>query len=51
MAVLLLLHVPPAGELVSIAELPLHTAPAPEILPGLGLTVNKAVVKQPVGKV
>ena len=51
MAVLLLLHVPPVVASVSVVELLLQTVPAPDILPGLGLTVNKAVVKQPVGNV
>ena len=51
MAVLLLLHVPPVVVMVSVVEAFLHTVPDPEILPGLGLTVNNDVVKQPVGKI
>ena len=51
MAVLLLLHVPPVLVVVSVVLLALHRVLAPEILAGLVLTVNKAVVKQPVGRV
>jgi hypothetical protein len=51
MAVLLLLHVPPVLVVVSVVLLALHRVLAPVILAGLVLTVNNAVVKQPVGRV
>ena len=48
--VLLLSHVPPAGEPVSVVVAPAQTLAVPEIPVGRALTVNMNVVLQPVGK-
>jgi hypothetical protein len=42
-AVLLLVHVPPAGAEVSVVEDPTHIAADPEIADGSGFTVNIAI--------
>jgi len=45
---LLLVHVPPPEELVQVVVAPTHKLLIPDIAPGGGVTVNDAVVKQPV---
>ena len=49
LAVLVLLHVPPAAASVSVTLLPIHTADGPDIVPATadGLTVTITEVKQP----
>ncbi len=46
--VLLLLHVPPVTELLSVVVPPRQTPVMPVIGGGVGLTVNTLVVMQPV---
>ena len=41
-----LTHVPPPGS-DSVADVPEHTVPGPEIAAGKGFTVKKVVLKQP----
>jgi hypothetical protein len=48
MAALLLLHVPPAVELVSVLVVPTQVVALPAIAPGNSFTVNTAVRKHPV---
>jgi hypothetical protein len=50
-SVLLLLHVPPAGEEVSVVESPKQMLALPRIGVGSESTVTTAVVKHPVGNV
>jgi hypothetical protein len=47
-ALLLLLQVPPAGELLRVAALPAHTGVKPEMAEGSGCTVKTAVAEQPL---
>lgn len=47
-AVLLDDHVPPAAELVSVEQSPVHTPRLPPIVPGAALIVSIAVAAQPV---
>jgi hypothetical protein len=47
-SVLLLLHVPPLTEFVSVVDDPAHTNSAPEIASGVALIVTVAVRTQPV---
>jgi hypothetical protein len=49
--ILLLDHVPPAGEALSVVVLPTQTAATPLIAEGIGLTVTPAEFEQPVGSV
>jgi hypothetical protein len=46
-----LTHVPPAGVLVSVAELPSQIDKDPDMVEGNGFTVIVVVVRQPVGSV
>jgi hypothetical protein len=48
-APLLLLHVPPAGELLSVEELPVQIDAEPAIALGDAFTENNIVAAQPVG--
>ena len=50
-AVLLLVHVPPAAVLVSVVVEPIHTSAVPAIEAGKGFTVNEAVRIQPAVEV
>jgi hypothetical protein len=45
--VLLLVHVPPEGELESVVVYPVHTPNEPVIAPGRALTVTTAVALHP----
>jgi hypothetical protein len=47
----LLIQVPPADGSVSVIVAPAHNADGPAIVPGNGLTVMVAVLKQPPGDV
>lgn len=47
----LLLHVPPATELVSVMVCPTHTVDGPPIVAGAVTTVTTAVALQPVESV
>jgi hypothetical protein len=49
--VLVLSHVPPAGELVSVIVSPTHTGTTPPIAAGNGLTVTVMKVSQPLTEV
>ncbi len=49
LVVLLLLHVPPGGVLVSVRVPPRHTVGVPVIAVGIAFTVIVAVAKQLVG--
>ena len=42
--VLLLLHVPPGVASVNVSDVPRHGVRLPLIIPGIGLTVNGAVL-------
>lgn len=49
--VLLLVHVPPDGEELSVVLAPVHTEAVPDIAPGVVLTVTEAMAKHPPVKV
>jgi len=51
LTVLLLAHVPPVVELVSVILAPSQTDEAPEIAPGRGWTVTEYIAEQPVATV
>jgi len=51
MPLLLLLHVPPDGELLNVVVAPTHTEAVPDIAPGLLFTQMANVEKQPLESV
>ena len=50
-SVLLLVHVPPAGVLLTVVVRPTHTLKVPVIVVGSALTVIEDVAAQPLGNV